>query len=67
MDVFNLMESEFIDNEGGSGLKSNVEFMWGGNGLNKDNIPAWNVSYKGNVTFDSDFSNNFHLPTYQVF
>ena len=39
--------------------------MWGGSGLDKENVPNWNVSYKGNVTFDSAFSENFHLPISQ--
>jgi hypothetical protein len=35
--------------------------MWGATGLDKENVPAWNVSYKGNVTFDDAFAQNFHL------
>lgn len=36
--------------------------MWGISGLNKDEVPAWNVTFKGNATWDGDFSKNFHLP-----
>jgi len=41
--------------------------MWGGSDLNTDLVPAWNVSYKGNVTFDATFADNFHLPVNQKF
>lgn len=39
--------------------------MWGANGLDKENVPAWNVSYKGNVTFDDAFAQNFHVAANQ--
>jgi len=34
--------------------------IWGVSDLSKELVPAWNVSMKGNVTFDAAFSTNFH-------
>jgi len=33
--------------------------MWGATGLDKELVPAWNVSMKGNDTWDNDFGINF--------
>jgi hypothetical protein len=41
--------------------------MWGATDLNKDNVPAWNVTYKGDVVFDAKFSDNFHTVESQLF
>jgi hypothetical protein len=61
MKTFTLMTKKMVEDEGGSsGMKSPVHLMWGGTGLDKENVPAWNVSYKGNVTFDENFAENFH-------
>jgi len=33
--------------------------IWGASGLDISNVPAWNVTFKGNATWDGDFSKNF--------
>jgi hypothetical protein len=60
MKTFTLMNNEFTDREAGTGRKAHVRMMWGGSDLSKDLVPAWNVSMKGNVTFDDSFAVNFH-------
>jgi hypothetical protein len=67
MKTFTLWQDAFMDDEGGSGLKTPVNLMWGGKDLNKDEVPGWNVSYKGNTTFDAAFASNFHIESNQLF
>jgi len=57
----------FKDEEGGGGAMTKVELMWGTSGLSKENVPSWNVSMKGNATFDDSFSQNFHEVINQEF
>lgn len=67
METFTVRKKNMVDDDGGSGLSSAVEFLWGANGLDKENVPAWNVTYKGNVTFDASFADNFHHPVSQTY
>ena len=41
--------------------------MYGASGLSKDLVPAWNQSFKGNVTFDDSYALNFHKVENQAF
>jgi len=41
--------------------------MWGASDLNKDNVDAWNVTFKGDVVFDPSFAENFHTVDSQLF
>lgn len=36
-----------------------MNFIWGVTELNREEVPAWNVTFKGNATFDNAFSTNF--------
>jgi hypothetical protein len=60
MEVFTLLKNQFRDKESGQSRKISNDLMWGATGLSKDLVPAWNVTMKGNTTFDSAFSENFH-------
>lgn len=42
--------------------KPKIEYMWGTNGLNTDEVNFWDRSYSGEITFDSTFAESFHLP-----
>jgi hypothetical protein len=61
------LSTAFKDEEGGGGPKTKVELMWGTTGLSKENVPAWNVSMKGNATFETDYSLHFHEVENQLF
>lgn len=65
MQTFELIQEKFLDKESGSGPKSDVGLMWGPSGLDKSEIPAWNQTFKGNATWDEEFSKNFHKPENQ--
>jgi hypothetical protein len=66
MKTFTLMENEFPQSAG-SGMTAKVSLLWGGKGLDKSKVPAWNTTYKGDVIFDQDFPDKFHLPENQIF
>lgn len=65
--TFNMIKDHFEDKEGGSGQKTGVNFIWGVTELDRTEVPSWNVTWKGNATFDNSFSENFWRPENQEF
>ena len=55
MKTFTLLKEQFQDEEAGSGRKSRVGLIEGVTGLSKELVPYWNVTMKGNATFDGTF------------
>ena len=64
MRVFTKIGSEFPR---APNRKPEVTFMWGSESLDRTNVSFWNTTYKGEIIFDSQFTELFHLPANQQF